>query len=1077
MTDITKTISHIIESQFPAYYREQGAELVAFIKAYYEFLESSNEYSTKLSRQMFELKDIDDSLNSFLIHFKNEFLADFPSIITSNRRFAIKHILDLYSTKGSKYSLELLMKLLYNQEIDVYYPGDDILKPSDSLWYQPIYVEVTKSPRTKTFINKEITGSVTGSKGFVESIITKLVNGKLIDIVYLSSVQGQFKFGEKITDNDSLRGAPTINGSLTSINIVSGGKDNEIGDILDVIGNQAKHGKVRVTGITNATGRVNFNLVDGGYGYTTTNSTSVYVSTAILNVNNANLSYSLYEPVLQRIEKVYLASATNINSANVGDYLSGRNAANTVVANSIIISVANTNATGNVITTASANSLVTVQLIGDTTFADQKILTLSSATAYSVGELIDEQSIVTLTVSSNTGFSVDDAVSQTIREPVSNTITSRAFGLVESSTATTIVVKEAWGTFVTTQSLIKTSDPTVNCSVSSVTVSNTGARGLVTNVTGSNVSVRIVYGTFDASNKIRGDRTKLIATISSTANTGAANVYLNGNNNANGIIGAPAGANNVTKVYANGFIVGQNTTAIGIYGNTQPFFYSNAGIFYVETNRELLISPPKYANGSIIELNTIITGIRTGEDATFDVGVLENTEVVALNTDIIGANNTANTPFLNIVLNGENSGIGFVASVTVNSGGTSYANNSQVTFTGGGRAGGEPWLQANAYITTNGSGVITTITVSNPGEGYYVSPTLTLPATGGTVANVSPVMNYGYGFIKNPQGEYTDTITSLLTSENFTIGSIGSLDRINPGLNYNADPFTRVYNPYIAGFARGDFYLELDNIIGSFSVGENLEQSNSAKGIVLEYDSDANLLRVRRTSFNVAFSSGIAITGVDSNASATIIDIQTDSSSRVLGDNAIVTSNVIVANGIATSVEVVDSGFGYTQNGVVTLESTNNQFIIQGTANVLNQGVGEGYWKTTTSHLSSEKKIHDNNYYQEYSYDIISGLSINRYRNKVIKILHVAGNELFGSVEKRSTANLSIGVSNTTISNFESISDYILVNDSNLLINGDDLIVRTENMLETTTGYILINDSNLLINNDDLIVRYTLAIP
>ena len=42
MTDITKTISHIIESQFPAYYREQGAELVAFIKAYYEFLESSN---------------------------------------------------------------------------------------------------------------------------------------------------------------------------------------------------------------------------------------------------------------------------------------------------------------------------------------------------------------------------------------------------------------------------------------------------------------------------------------------------------------------------------------------------------------------------------------------------------------------------------------------------------------------------------------------------------------------------------------------------------------------------------------------------------------------------------------------------------------------------------------------------------------------------------------------------------------------------------------------------------------------------------------------------------------------------
>ena len=1020
MTDITKTISHVIESQFPAYYREQGPELVAFIKAYYEFLESSNEYSTKLSRQMFELKDIDESLNSFLSHFKNEFLADFPSIITTDIRFAIKHILDLYSTKGSKYSLELLMKLLYNQEIDVYYPGDDIIKPSDSLWSRPIYLEVTKNARTKTFINKEITGSVTGAKGFVESIVTKRVNGQLIDIVYLSSVQGQFRYGERITDNDSLKGAPKVSGSLTSVNIVSGGKDNQIGDILDVVSNQAKHGKARVTGIENATGRVDFKLVDGGYGYTSTNSTSVYVSTALLNVNNANISYLMYEPVLQRIEKVYLASATNINSANVGDYLSGRNAANTVVANSVIISVANTNSNGDVITTASANSLVTVQLLGDTTFNDQKILTLSSPTAFSVGEYIDEESIVTLTVSANTGvFSVDDGVRQTIREPVSNTITSRAFGLVQSANATTIVVKEAWGTFVPTTTdslkLINTTNTSVNCSITIANVSNTGARGLVTNVTGANVSARIVYGVFDDTKKIRGDRTKLIATISSNTNTGAATVYLNSNNSANGVIGAPAGKDNVTKVYANGFIVGQNTSTIGIYGNTQPFYYNDAGNFYVETNRELLISPPKYANGTIIELNTVITGIRAGEDADFKIGVLENTEVVALNTDIIGANNTANTPFLNILLDGQNSGIGFVQTVTVNTGGTLYSNGGLITFTGGGRAGGDPWLQANAYITTNGSGVITTITVTDPGEGYYTSPTLTLPATSGTVANVSPVMNYGYGFVKNPQGEVTDTITSLLTSENFTIGSIGSLGKINPGLGYNADPFVRVYNPYIAGYARGDFYLELNNIVGSFIVGENLEQSTSAKGKVLEYDFDAKLLKVRRTSFNVAFSPSISISGEDSNATANVIAVTADSTSRVLGDNANVSSNVIVANGIATSVEIIDSGFGYVQDGIVTLESANNQFILEGTTNILNQGVGEGYWKTTNSHLNSEKKIHDNRYYQEYSYDIISGLSINRYRNIVKRILHVAGNELFGSVEKRSTANLSIAISNSSI--------------------------------------------------------------
>ena len=74
-------------------------------------------------------------------------------------------------------------------------------------------------------------------------------------------------------------------------------------------------------------------------------------------------------------------------------------------------------------------------------------------------------------------------------------------------------------------------------------------------------------------------------------------------------------------------------------------------------------------------------------------------------------------------------------------------------------------------------------------------------------------------------------------------------------------------------------------------------------------------------------------------------------------------------------------------------------------------------------------------------------MSINRYRNKVVKILHVAGNELFGSVEKRSTANLSIAISNSSITDFEATIDYMLINGSNLVINGDTLIVRTENIL------------------------------
>jgi hypothetical protein len=1063
MVDITKKISHLIESQFPEYYRESGEELVAFIKAYYEFLETSDEYSVKMSKQMFELTDIDDSVSSFVSHFQNKFLSDFPSIMATDKRFAIKHILDLYSSKGSKNSLALLMKLLYNQEIEVYNPSSDVIKPSDSLWVKPIYIEVSKSSRTRTMLGQQITGSASGAKAFIESIVRKRVDGRFVDVLYLSGVEGTFKRNEKITNDGLLSGAPTIIGSLTTIDITLGGRNNKIGDILDVVTTQAKHGKVRVTEIQNSTGKVDFKLLDGGYGYTSAfmagtsdfvaNTTQVLVATAMLNVENSANSFITYEPVLQRIEKIYLLSATNINGNTnvIGSYLLGKNADGTQVANGMIIAVANTNSLGDTISTPSANSLVTVQVVGDTTFGYQKKLTLTSNVAFATGEYVDEESTYSLTVSSNTGvFTVGDYVKQTV--VANGYITGVATGTVLTANSTKIVVKPAWGPFVTGTPLVKTAATTVNCAIDNVETTVLGARGLVTGRLGANVDTRIVYGAFTNGNKIYGNKTKLFGTISSSVDTSAANLYLNGNNSANGIIGAPAGKNNVTKLYANGIIVGQNSTSIGVYGNTYPFYYSNTGTYYVETNREQLISPPRYANNMIIELNAPILAIKTGSGANFKVGYLENTENVQLNTDIVGGNNAVGVPFRDILLTGENSGVGLIASVTVVSGGTGYVNGNIVTFTVGGRAGGDPWIQANASITTNGSGVITTVTVIDPGQGYFTVPTLTLPATSGTVASLTPVMSYGFGFTKNPAGSNTNLIGDLLTNETFLIGSIGTLSKINPGSNYNADPFVRVLNQYIASYGRGDFIIYVDNVLGSFKIGERLEQiisgSETAKGSVISYDVNSKILKVHRTSFNVGFASGIRITGTSSSASADVVNITSDGGARIVGDNAIVSANVIVANGVATKVEVIDSGFGYIQGGGVTLESANNIYVMTGNTNIINQGIGSGYWKTTTSHLNSEKKIHDNKYYQEYSYDIISGLSLDRYEKIVKKILHVAGNELFGSVEIKSSIGLTISSANSSIGNLKNNSvNYLLLGISNLVINGDTLVVSTENEL------------------------------
>ena len=61
-------------------------------------------------------------------------MADIPENMLTDKRLLLKRIKDLYTSKGSQKSYDLLFRILYNQDIDFYYPGEDILRASDGRW-------------------------------------------------------------------------------------------------------------------------------------------------------------------------------------------------------------------------------------------------------------------------------------------------------------------------------------------------------------------------------------------------------------------------------------------------------------------------------------------------------------------------------------------------------------------------------------------------------------------------------------------------------------------------------------------------------------------------------------------------------------------------------------------------------------------------------------------------------------------------------------------------------------------------------------------------------------------------------
>src|SRR4051812_23364594 len=120
METIEKYVSNLIEGQFPQFYREEGPMFVAFMRSYFEWMESSIN-TLWYTRRLFEIKDVDETLDQFLVHFKQKYLNKIPVNEASDVRNLVKHSLDLYRSKGTERGVDLLFKLVFGQGVQIYY--------------------------------------------------------------------------------------------------------------------------------------------------------------------------------------------------------------------------------------------------------------------------------------------------------------------------------------------------------------------------------------------------------------------------------------------------------------------------------------------------------------------------------------------------------------------------------------------------------------------------------------------------------------------------------------------------------------------------------------------------------------------------------------------------------------------------------------------------------------------------------------------------------------------------------------------------------------------------------------------
>lgn len=70
---VTNKISALVKDQFPDFYKEEGENFLAFIQAYYEYLEQNGKMTDAI-QNLESYQDIATTTDDFILYFINQFL-------------------------------------------------------------------------------------------------------------------------------------------------------------------------------------------------------------------------------------------------------------------------------------------------------------------------------------------------------------------------------------------------------------------------------------------------------------------------------------------------------------------------------------------------------------------------------------------------------------------------------------------------------------------------------------------------------------------------------------------------------------------------------------------------------------------------------------------------------------------------------------------------------------------------------------------------------------------------------------------------------------------------------------------
>lgn len=290
--DENRHLSDLVPNRLPEFVRVDHPTLVAFLSAYYEWLDLRRNEGLILSPMaMRDIPDVDRTMDQFVAKFKKEYLFQFPETLAVSKdtglpvdeRKLVKNIKQFYRAKGTEKSYEFLFRILYDTAVEFYYPKTDILQASSGKWVQNNYLRVSNDLGDTIYrvagnniVQRDRSGKVVATARVISVTVYQKGNFTVAELL-ITGRNGTFRteseYSLEFNDGLSTYRERKVYSVISSVNITDGGEGYRPGDKITFVpasGDSGQRAYGTVTEVNSAGTIQKIKIEDFGINYDVT---------------------------------------------------------------------------------------------------------------------------------------------------------------------------------------------------------------------------------------------------------------------------------------------------------------------------------------------------------------------------------------------------------------------------------------------------------------------------------------------------------------------------------------------------------------------------------------------------------------------------------------------------------------------------------------------------------------------------------------------------------------------------------------------------------------------------------------